>query len=151
MSQPDNTIGEPIFQPELTGDRLRDQDAIDWFEFCGKLVDHNSKFYNTWMENRWRRADKKAGGQGRDRKDSAVKAEAHHGAIYIRCPSKAWAHHMREAMTTDIRGLTHRKLIILAPGGRPKKPVTEAEKLAAEEILRQYQARKGVQPILEEF
>lgn len=116
----DNTMGDPIFQPELTGAGLPPEHFADWEAFCLAVVTNHEKVYQTWFENRYRR-------QGRDRAECVVKAEAHGNAIIIRCPSGAWAAYMREAVTGDIRRLCPRPFFILGPHEMKPRAATRGD------------------------
>jgi len=130
----DNENGDPIFQPELTGDGLRGQDLADWIDFCEAIVadPETAKYYGVWFENHWARASEKRGGSGKTRAQSTVKAEVHDGVIYIRCPTKVWADLLSDAMR-QLRRLSRREFKVLAPGERPvtrEGPILPPEKLA---------------------
>ena len=106
----DNELGKPIFQPHLTGDSLQGQALDDWEDFCLAVVTNDEALYNTWFENRYRRMDY-------PRHKSVVRATEHNGTICICCPSKIWATELFGHMP-KWRGLTPRKLYVLAPGER---------------------------------
>ncbi len=110
----DNEIGEPIFQPELTGADLHGQNLMDWIAFCGSVVEAEEPLYNTWFENRWMRATEKIGGQGKTRAQSVVRASAKDGKIYIHCPTKIWADMLREQMP-KLAGLSKRAFVVVWP------------------------------------
>lgn len=143
----DNTLGDPIFQPELTGAGLPGASLADWIAFCTAVVEADSAIYNTWFENRWMRADEKAGGLGMERAKCVVRATEHHGMICIRCPTKVGAGYLRDHMK-ELRGLSRRRFYVLGPNEDPPKPfdpaqcradITKFERLAQEHPLKHYQ------------
>lgn len=119
----DNTLGNPIFEPELTGAKLVGDTFADWINFCTAVVTNEEAIYNTWFENRYYRAE-------HDRASSVVHAFEHNGMICIRCPSKVWAQYLRENMS-KLRGYSGRAFWVLAPNEDPPKP-TDPDQLCAD-------------------
>lgn len=138
----DNALGLPMFQPDLTGDQLPPTDQRDWIAFCEAVIaeDGGEAIYNTWFENRWMRAEEKAGGQGKTRAQSVVRATLFGDTIIIHCPTKLWAEQLATHMRT-LRGLSPRRFAIAGPAGYQEKPFNRERLLADIETCERMAAR----------